>query len=63
MRKQAVIRNRRNKKKEKGYLFVASRDVWKEIEDLTGSLDMSVAYFLRESVRRNLAAYRKSQVH
>ncbi len=57
-----VARKRRDKSRDKAYLFTASREVWEDIEDLTKSLDMSVAYFLRESVRRNIALYRKAQV-
>ncbi len=48
--RQSTIRNRRNKVQEKSYLFTANLDVWREIETLTKTLDMSVAYFIRETL-------------
>lgn len=56
----STIRNRKNKTEEKVYPFVVRKDLYQEIEHTAYSNDVSVAHFIRESVKRNLAAYKKA---
>jgi hypothetical protein len=60
MNNQSTIRNRKNKAEEKVYPFVVRKDLYEEIEYMAYSNDVSVAHFIRESVKRNLAAYKKA---
>lgn len=57
---KTTIRNRKNKTDEKVYPFVVRKDLYQEIENIAYSNDISVAHFIRESVKRNLAAYKKA---
>ncbi len=60
--KKVLVRNRRNKAEEKSYLFTAKNDLWRDIEQVAHEADVSIAHFLREAARRNVAAYRKGLV-
>lgn len=57
-----AVRRRRNKSDEKTFLFTARKDLWKDVEEITQSLDVSIAHYIRESLRRNNAAYKKSEL-
>ena len=57
--KSQVIRRRKNKEPEKSYLFTARVSLWKEIESVAEDMDVSIAHLIRESLRRNIASYRK----
>lgn len=59
---RSIIRNRSNKEEQKAYLFKARKSFWKEVEDTADALDVSVAHLIRESVRRNIAAYKKASL-
>jgi hypothetical protein len=59
MKSQAIHR-RRNKEPEKSYLFTARISLWREIESLADDMDVSIAHLIRESLRMNIASYRKN---
>lgn len=58
--KNNVIRNRKTKYPEKSYLITARKSLWDEVEEITNALDVSIAHYIRESIRRNNAAYKKT---
>ena len=60
MNNHSAIRNRKNKPEEKVYPFVVRKDLYQEIEHMAYANDVSVAHFIRESVKRNLAVYKKA---
>ncbi len=62
MRTHSPVRNRRNVKDKKSYRLVAPADLWAEVQATADHFDLSLAHFIRESIRHNLAAYRKAQV-
>jgi hypothetical protein len=55
-----VIRKRKNKEPEKSYLFTARVSLWKEIERVADDMDVSIAHLIRESIRRNIACYKRT---
>jgi hypothetical protein len=57
--KNTVIRSRKNKQDEKSYLITARKSLWDEVEEITDNLDVSVAHYIRESIKRNNAVYKK----
>lgn len=57
--KNSVIRNRKSKYPEKSYLITARKSLWDEVEEITDALDVSIAHYIRESIKRNNAAYKK----
>lgn len=59
MTNQSTIRKRKNKEKEKSYLYKDKESYWAIIEDTAYENGMSVADFMRQSVRRNVSAYQK----
>ena len=59
----AVIRRRKNKNDDKTFLFTARKELWKEVEQITDSLDVSIAHFIRESIRRNIKQYQKTELY
>ncbi len=56
----SAIRNRKNKPEEKVYPLVIRKDLYQELENIAYANDVSVAHFVREAVKRNLAAYKKA---
>jgi hypothetical protein len=56
----AVIRKIKPKTKEQRLHFVLEDDLRNELFDIAQSNYVSVSHFVRESVRRNINAYRKS---
>lgn len=60
MNKDSAIRYRKNKPAEKTYPFVVRQDLYQEIEHIAYSNGVSVAHFLREAAKRNIAAYKKA---
>lgn len=54
------IRYRNNKPEEKTYPFVVRKDLYQEIENTAYANGVSVAHFLREAAKRNIAAYKKA---
>lgn len=60
MTNHSVIRNRKNKPEEKVFPFIIRKDLYQELESAANANDVSVAHFVRESVKRNLAAYKKA---
>lgn len=55
----STIRNRKDKQPEKNYLLIMKKSLYDELENTAYTNDVSVAHFVRESVKRNLAAYKK----
>ena len=58
--KSQEIRRRKNKEPEKSYLFTARVSLWKEIESLADDMDVSIAHFIRESLRSRIASYKRT---
>ena len=58
--KSQVIRRRKIKEPEKSYLFTARVSLWKEIESVADDMDVSIAHLIRESLRMNIASYRRN---
>ena len=56
----AVIRNRKTKNKEQRIHFVLEDDLRNELVDVATANYVSVSQFVRESVRRNINAYKKA---
>jgi hypothetical protein len=56
----AIIRNRKTKNKEQRLHFVLENDLRNELFDIAQENYVSVSHFVRESVRRNINAYRKA---
>lgn len=56
----AAIRKVKPKTKEQRLHFVLEDDLRNELFDIAQSNYVSVSHFVRESVRRNINAYRKS---
>ena len=60
MTNQSTIRKRKNKEKEKSYLYKEKESYWNIIEDTAYTNGMSIADFMRQSIRRNVVAYQKA---
>ncbi len=60
MRSQA-LKSKKLKEAEKSYLFTARLDLWKDIEETAYALDVSIAHLIRESLRRNIADYKRTR--
>ena len=58
--KSQVISRRKNKEPEKSYLFTARVSLWNEIESVADDMDVSIAHLIRESLRINIASYRRN---
>jgi hypothetical protein len=58
----SAIRNRKDKQPEKNYLLIMRKDLFDEVESIAIANDVSIAHFVRESVKRNLAAYKKASL-
>ena len=58
--KSQAIRRRKVKEPEKSYLFTARVSLWKEIESVADDMDVSIAHLIRESLRINIASYRRN---
>lgn len=56
----APIRSK-SKGKNKDYRLVMKKDLYDRLETVAYSNDVSVADFIRESVKRNITAYEKLQ--
>jgi len=57
----AVIRNRRQTKtKDERMFFVLESDLKRDLREIAQANFMSESHFVRESVRRNINAYRKA---
>ena len=61
MKNNCRVRNRRSREDEKSYLFTARLDLWKDIEETAYALDISIAHLIRESLRRNIAEYKRAR--
>jgi hypothetical protein len=59
MNNHSPIRRRKNKEPEKTYLYKEKESYWSIIEDTAYNNGMSIADFMRESVRRNVKTYNK----
>lgn len=60
MRNNTSIRNSKNTKtQDKVYPLVMRKDLYQELENTAYANDVSVAHFVREAVKRNLAIYKK----
>lgn len=51
--------NKKSEKDEKVYPLVMRKDLYKEVEEVAYSNDISVAHFIRESVKLNLKEYKR----
>lgn len=60
MTNHSTIRNRKNKPEEKVYPLVIRKELYQELQSTAYANDISVADFVRESVKRNLATYKKA---
>lgn len=58
--KSQAIRRRKIKEPEKSYLFTARVSLWNEIESVADDMDVSIAHLIRESLRINIASYRRN---
>ena len=58
----STIRNRKDKQPEKNYLLIMRKDLFDEVESTAIANDVSIAHFVREAVKRNLAAYKKASL-
>jgi hypothetical protein len=50
----------RKKEPAKSYLFTARLSLWNEIEATANELDVSIAHLIRQSLRKQIADYRKN---
>jgi hypothetical protein len=57
--KNAINTIPKTKHPEKSYLITARKSLWDEVEEITDALDVSIAHYIRESIKRNNAIYRK----
>lgn len=60
MTNQSTIRKRKNKEPEKSYLYKEKESYWAIVEDTAYNNGMSIADFMRQSIRRNVVAYQKA---
>lgn len=58
--KSHVVRTKKNKEPEKSYLFTARISLWREIESVADDMDVSIAHLIRESLRLNIASYKRN---
>ena len=55
-----VIRNRKTKNKEQRFHFVLEDDLRNDLIEIAKANFVSESQFVRESVRRNITAYKKA---
>ena len=62
MKTNHLIRSTKYNRKHKtrSYTFIARQDLWDDIERIADNANISIAHFLREAARRNVAAYKNS---
>jgi|688.fasta_scaffold451622_3 hypothetical protein len=60
--KNTLINERRTKHLDKSYLITARKSLWDEVEEITDELDVSIAHYIRESIKRNNALYKKASL-
>jgi hypothetical protein len=54
------IKSRKTKEPAKSYLFTARLSLWNEIEATANELDVSIAHLIRQSLKKQIADYRKN---